>query len=356
MSHLIPIKNLWFLLSYAHNLAEFSSQLPVAIADEDDIPELLGRLLVWLVERRIRRNLTRAYQTREARLTRVRGRIDLVQTLCSDELRQGRIICRFEEPTADTPRNQLVRYALTHAATIVGETNLSHRCFQLASELGRLGVSYRRPARSEMAREQIGRNDAEDRALLAISGLVLDPRLPTEEAGNSYLARLRRDDRMLPYIFEKAVAGFYAHQLPAREWWVRPQKQLDWPIHAPTSGLRPLLPGMQADLVIDSRLTDRRIVIDTKFKTILRSNQFGSEKFRSGDIYQVFTYLRTQTGVGDRHAEHAEGTLLHPSVGEHVDESCTVQGHRLRFTTVDLGSEIATICATLRSLVEPQPI
>ncbi|MDP9645459.1 5-methylcytosine-specific restriction endonuclease system specificity protein McrC [Paraburkholderia caledonica] len=356
MSHPIPIKNLWFLLSYAHNLAEFSSRLPVAIADEDDIPELLGRLLVWLVERRIRRNLTRAYQTREARLTRVRGRIDLVQTLCSDELRQGRIICRFEEPTADTPRNRLVRYALTHSASIVGETKLSHRCFQLASELGRLGVSYGRPVRSEMAREQIGRNDAEDRALLTISGLVLDPRLPTEQAGSAHLARLCRDDRMLPYIFEKAVAGFYAHQLPAREWRVRPQRQLDWPIHAPTSGLRPLLPGMQADLVIDSRLTDRRIVIDTKFKTILRSNQFGNEKFRSGDIYQVFTYLRTQTGVGDKHAEHAEGTLLHPSVGRHVDESCTVQGHRLRFTTVDLGGEIETICATLRSLIEPQPV
>ncbi|NIE63143.1 5-methylcytosine-specific restriction endonuclease system specificity protein McrC [Burkholderia sp. Ax-1719] len=351
MSKSIPVKNLWFLLSYAHNLAEFSSELPVEVADEDDLPELLGRLLAWLVERRIRRNLTRAYQAREARLTRVRGRIDLVQTLCSDELRQGRIVCRFEEPTADTPRNQLVRYALTHAASSIGESKLSQRCRQMAHELARLGVSYRRPSRSELAREQFGRNDAEDRALLVVAGLVLDPRLPTEEAGNSHLARLRRDDRLLPYIFEKAVAGFYLHQLPAREWRVRPQKRLSWQVDTPTPGLHNLLPGMQADLILDSGISDRRIVIDTKFKAILRRNQFGSEKFRSADLYQLYTYLRTQTGAGDKYADEAEGILLHPSLGEHVDEACSVQGHRLRFTTVDLGGEPATIGATLRSLL-----
>jgi FtsP/CotA-like multicopper oxidase with cupredoxin domain len=49
----IPIRNLWFLLSYAHGLARFNDKQAVAIGEHDDVPELLARLLATMVERRI---------------------------------------------------------------------------------------------------------------------------------------------------------------------------------------------------------------------------------------------------------------------------------------------------------------
>ena len=30
--------------------------------------------------------------------------------------------------------------------------------------------------------------------------------------------------------------------------------------------------------------------------------------------------------------------MLHPSMGEHIDEEVVIQGHRIRFATVDLAS------------------
>lgn len=351
MSKPIPIKNLWFLLSYAHGLASFFDKQPVEIGEHDDVPELLARLLAAMVERRIKRNLTRAYLPREARLTRVRGRIDLLATLSAGELRQGRVICRFEEPSADTPRNQLFRFALARLASLVRDKPLAHRCRLLGSELARFGVSFRRPERSEMAREQTGRNDADDAALIVVANLALDPRLPTEDAGDVRLARLKRDERMLREIFEKAVAGFYKQELPRQEWNVRSQKALDWPIEAPTAGLTKWLPSMYADIVIDSRVAPRRIIVDTKFTDIFTTNQYGQARFKSDYIYQIFTYLRSQADRGDAYANSAEGLLLHPAIGVHVDESFTVRGHRLRFATVDLADDNAGIRAALKSLV-----
>ncbi len=32
----------------------------------------------------------------------------------------------------------------------------------------------------------------------------------------------------------------------------------------------------------------------------------------------------------------SEGLMLHPSLGEHLDEEVVIQGHRIRFATVDL--------------------
>ena len=352
MSKPIPIRNLWFLLCYAHGLAGLNDQNAVEIGEHDDVPELLARLLATMVERRIKRNLARAYLPREARLTRVRGRIDLMATLSSGELRQGRIICRFEESSSDTPRNQLFRFALTRLASVVGDKKLAHRCRLLGSELARLGVTFRRPARSEMAREQIGRNDADDAALIVVANLALAPRLPTEDAGDVRLARLHRDDRMLRELFEKAVAGFYKEELPKQQWKVRPQKELVWSIEAPTAGLMKWLPTMNADIVIDNRLTSRRIVIDTKFTNILTHNRFGQARFKSQYVYQIFTYLRSQAGHGDPRADNAEGWLLHPAIdSQHVDESFTVSGHRLRFVTVDLTADNALIQEALQLLL-----
>jgi 5-methylcytosine-specific restriction enzyme subunit McrC len=347
----IPVRNLWFLLMYAYDFAHFGEKHAVEIGEDAGLPELIARLLISVVERRIKRNLTRAYEPRRASLTRVRGRIDIPQTVMRDELRRGRIACRFEAPTVDSSRNRLVRYALTHLAGIVRIQDLAFRCRSLALELERLGVSYRRPTRAELSREQIGRHDADDRVMIAVAVLALDPHLPTEADGDSHLTRLERDERLLRRIFEKAVTGFYMHELNGGDWTVSPQKRLDWPADAPTSGLMALLPVMRADIVIDHRPSMRRLVIDTKFTRILKRNQFGAERFSSAYVYQMFAYLRSQSGGEDRLADGAAGMLLHPAVGRDVQESVTIQGHRLHFATVDLSREPQEIRRRLLELV-----
>lgn len=40
-------------------------------------------------------------------------------------------------------------------------------------------------------------------------------------------------------------------------------------------------------------------------------------------------------------AESASGPLLHPAVGQVVDEAAMIQGHQIRFATVDLGLSLA---------------
>lgn len=46
------------------------------------------------------------------------------------------------------------------------------------------------------------------------------------------------------------------------------------------------------------------------------------------------------------------GLLLHPSVGDMVDESVVIQGHKIRFATVDLGAEAREIRTQLLQVLE----
>ncbi|MCJ2099461.1 5-methylcytosine-specific restriction endonuclease system specificity protein McrC [Methylobacterium sp. E-046] len=336
----IPVRNLWMLLVYAADLAGFLDRAEADVDEETELPELLAILLATVVERRLRRSLSRGYRMTEAALPRVRGRIDWLATESGSLLRRGLVACRFEELTNDTPRNRLVRTALERMSAVVPKPELSRRCGALARTLAAQGVGSKRPTRSEFSKDQVARHDVEDRLMVAVATMALDLLVPAEAAGDVHLTRLDRDERLLRRIFEKAVAGFYRHELGGTRS-VRVQLGLSWDMAAPTPNLTALLPGMQADVILED--AKRRTVIDTKFTGILTARPYGGESFKSPHLYQMYAYLRSQAGRGDMRADTAQGVLLHPSLDRHVDESVTIQGHRVRFATVDLARSGADV-------------
>jgi 5-methylcytosine-specific restriction enzyme subunit McrC len=112
----IPVRNVWLLFLYAYDLARFQGRFEAEIEDSPDFKSLIARLLCHAVETRLRRNLSFGFRRRADTLKRVRGRIDILETESRALIRRGEIACRFEELTIDTPRNRLVRAALTALA------------------------------------------------------------------------------------------------------------------------------------------------------------------------------------------------------------------------------------------------
>ena len=351
----IPIRNLWLLLMYASDLAAFGRRFDGMADESADLPELLARMLAWVVERRLRQNLSRAYEPKVAVLHRVRGRIDWLRTESGQHLNRGEVVCRFEDLTCDTPRNRLVRAALEQMAAQVSNREVHRRCRTLARQLEEQGVAAGRPSRADLARDQIARHDAEDRLMVKVAELALDQVLPSEAEGDARSTRLERDERLLRRIFEKAVAGLYRCELHGVDGWtVAPQKSLAWDVADRSAGLDALLPGMNADVVLQrsgGAGKARRIIIETKFADVLTTNPFGKDIFKNGHLYQLYAYLQTQVGRGEALADAAEGILLYPVVGQHIDEWAMIEGHRIRLATVDLTSTADQLRARLLGLV-----
>ena len=84
------------------------------------------------------------------------------------------------------------------------------------------------------------------------------------------LPRPDRDERWVRGLFERAVGGFYGVVLTGQGWRVEPGgTRLRWPVERSTPGIGKVLPAMLADIVLEHRASGRRIVIDTKFTSIL---------------------------------------------------------------------------------------
>jgi 5-methylcytosine-specific restriction enzyme subunit McrC len=354
----IPVRNLWLLMLYASELFRTRGIGNVGLEDNpDDLPDLIAEILAYAVEVRQRRRLNLGYRSRDAVLNRVRGRIDVLNTERHRLLDRGLVACRFDELTVDTPRNRFVRAALETIARIVQRKDVSHRCRSLASGMKAMGVSGDVPTRAQMSTDLFGRNDADDKFMVAAAKLAFDLALPTEVAGTNVLTLPEREVTWVRRLFEKAVGGFYDVVLQPQGWRIRCGGTLGWQIEQKTSGIDKILPTMRTDVVLDHAPSGRRIVIDTKFTSIVTSGWYREETLRSGYMYQIYAYLRSQVGRGDPLADHASGLLLHPSVGEAVDETVVIQGHSIRFATVDLTASSGEIRSQLLRLCEPmQPV
>ena len=350
----IPVRNLWLLMLYASRLYRElpSSSRFAAEENPDDIPNLVAEILTRAVERRLRRNLSSEFYRRQADLTRVRGRIDALRTERRHLLQQGRIACSFDELTTDTPRNRFVRAALNQLTRSVNQSQLRGRCRTVAAALERAGVGTDssgvpglRGARSIIA---VGRTNTEDRQMLAAAELAFNLRLPTEDPGQLRLSAPDRNEYWARRLFEAAVGGFYDTVLSPQGWLVRTGTVMNWQVESPTAGIEQILPRMKTDIVLESP-DDRtgegtsRVVIDTKFTNVVGTGQFGNPTLRSGYIYQIYAYLRSQERQADPLSLTTSGMLLHPSVGEDIDESATIQCHRMRFATVDLAADSLAI-------------
>jgi len=337
MAAKVPLRNIWILFLYAADLVRFRDAVGVEKEVARDLPELLARILVRVVQQRLRRNLSRGYQPKHAVLSRVRGRIDVLATASGQLLEQGRVACRFQEHTIDTPRNRLVRAALEYLALMVDPPAVAHECRALSQLLGRLGVSSQKPSRAALATDQIGRNETADLLMVSLAKMVFETFIPSEQEGQSQAVEVDADEHLVRRLFEKAVANALRLQLQPLGWQVQHGRKLSWPVVNASDGIKKHLPGMQTDIELVHLGRKRKLVIDTKFTHIFAETQYKSSMLRSGYLYQLYAYLRTQAEqLQAQGIKHSEGMLLHPQCGEALDAYVDMQGHRMRFKTINL--------------------
>lgn len=347
----IPIRNVWLLFLYASELSKFRDHFDAEVEESPDLKSLIARLLCHTVDRRLRRGLSFHHQWREDVLDRVRGRIDVLKSFSQGLFERGKVACRYNDLTLDTPRNRFTRGALIRLTVDLGgdQADLARRCHVLAGAMLRAGVRGDIPSRAELATDQIARHESNDRLMMSLSKAVFDLVLPTESEGDRLLLGASRDEVVFHKLYEKAVGNFYDVELSRGDGWnVRPGEMYDWNIRCGSSGIDTYMPKMISDIVLKNTKESRRIVIDTKF-TDIHSNRY-SQKFKSNHIYQMYAYLRSQEREDDPLSYTSEGILLYPTLNKEVDETAVIQGHHIRFATVNLGRPSDEIVKRLKSI------
>lgn len=349
----IPLRNVWLLMAYAARVdSKFAPKyLPKSLLAESldtDLPDLVGQLLAREVMRRFRDSLSVGYQAVTREQSRVRGRIRHLETARRRSLAKGKIVVSYEVLTHDNEVNRLARKALETLQKICSNNTIAQECQAASRRLELAGVQ----SLSERALAGVRAQDKRDLRMVALSKLALNLQIPSQVYGNSRLLDPEVRDEWIRKIYEKAIFSFYKYHLDADVWKVEASKKIKWKLTDPTPGFKALLPGMRTDIEVTNKLTGSKTVIDTKFTSITNTH-FDKEKFKSGHLYQIYAYLRTQEPsdpLDDPLNARASGMLLYPTIDSEYKESASIQGHSLSMVTVDLSQEPSLITSRLLGL------
>jgi 5-methylcytosine-specific restriction enzyme subunit McrC len=347
----IPVKNAWYLLLYAWDLVSWKDQWKGNVETSPHLLGLLAKILAETTLLLMRKQLRRGYESHHEKIRGIRGKIDFAASLKRRSFEKGAAHCSFYELTVDTLKNSIIRSTIRrlsndprvyhHNAKL--DADLKHQLKTLDLDL--VEVSTKRIESSDFSRLQLTRNDQDYSLPISICYLIHRLEMPTEDMGDHALKALLRDEVTFHKLFELFVCNFYRYHLTDCE--VGYQKQLSWFDELNC----PFMPSMQTDITLVWPEPPRRLVIDTKYylKT-LTSSPYGSQKFKSENLYQLYTYLRTQEHRGDSFA-NAQGMLLYPTTNHQLTEPMLVQGHKITVATVDLAEPWENIENRLLSLV-----
>lgn len=190
--------------------------------------------------------------------------------------------------------------------------------------------------------------------MVALAEMVFDGMIPTETHGAALQPGDETTEHLIRRLFERAVGNALRFELEPQGWHVAQGRRIAWPMSDATPGLPMILPGMQTDIELFYPESGRFIVIDTKFNRILTRSNYRDEILRSGYLYQMYAYLRTQERKEHPFSFTSEGILLHPQVGGSVDETMIVQRHSVSFRTIDLTGPSRDFAAQLQKAANLQ--
>jgi 5-methylcytosine-specific restriction enzyme subunit McrC len=341
----IPIENIYYLFCYAWNRFEEAQTIELGGSESPDLLNLLAKVLLRGTRVLMKRGLDLQYQLTSDSLATVRGRIDLGSSLQMLSRRQKRLVCEFDELSADVLHNQILKASLKRLAQSHSiERNTKHELLSLARRMSDVrDIPLRR---SDFERVCLHRNNAYYDLLLKVAALAYDSLLPDPMSDEYAFQDILRDERKMAAVFQDFVKNFY--DLEQRALKVEPLS-LAWQATPLSVTGAAQLPRMIVDVHL--RGPNRTIIIDTKYYPEALQSYHDARSFRSAHLYQLFSYLRN-AATSQSDARSIEGMLLYPWVHTSLRETYEMHGHKVTIATIDLAQSWRRVHSDLLSLIE----
>jgi 5-methylcytosine-specific restriction enzyme subunit McrC len=347
---LIPIQNVYYLFCYAWNRFREGQAIDVSRVESPELSDLFATVLISGTKRLLRRGFDRGYVTHREDTGRLRGKIDISETVKRFLTLSARAHCVFDELDYDVLHNRILRTTIERLAR-VENIDVENRRELLTLSKHLEPVEIIRVTRQDFRRVQLHSNNASYGLLMKICELVHEAVLPEGTGGLSRFADILKDEVIMSAVFQDFVRNFY--RLEQTGFSVSGEERLHWDAIAGSDEAGALLPVMRPDIWL--RSSDRRILLDTKYyRETLQESEY-RQTLHSGHLYQLFAYMKnaqTQEPGGPAF----EGVLLYPKTRRAVDVRYQVQGHKVRIYTLDLAQDWRDIRRNLIDLVVESPL
>lgn len=192
---------------------------------------------------------------------------------------------------------------------------------------------------------QYNRNNQTYRMLISVCYLVVKGLLQTNSDGSTRLMDFIDEQRMCD-LYEKFILEYYRKEYPEI---TANASQIPWQLD---DGVGAMLPKMQTDVMLTYK--EKVLIIDAKYYTHTTQLRYDTHKLHSGNLYQIFTYVKNKEIQLAAVPHEVSGMLLYAKTDEIIvpDNSYYMSGNKVIVRTLDLNLDFAGIATQLNHIVE----
>lgn len=341
---MIPVRNVYQMLSYAIDLMDEPTYRDFNAEPFDNAADLCAAILCRGVEAQVKRGLRRDYRPVREEMATVRGRIDLSESLHPGVRVRRRLVCEYDDFTVDERMNRILKSTMTLLARADIDDERRRRLRALLRLFEPVGVIDVR--RIDWRRIGFDANSRSYRTLLNICRLAVNGLIQTDGAAGMRLMDFFNEATM-NHLYERFILNYYRREMP----WLRASaKHIDWALDAAT--ITPHLPRMRSDAFLET--DERTLIIDAKYYTHAMQTNHGKRTIHSGNLYQMFAYVKNTDAHVRGTGRTVSGMLLYAKTDENdlPNDEYRMDGNLISVRTLDLDQEFDRVGADLRAIAE----
>ena len=341
---MIRVRNLFHMLAYAFSALTEQGYRDVATEDFDNAAELCAAILERGVSLQLKRGLGQEYVSRTEARSSLRGTIKVTESVKSQAIWRRQLVCSYDEFSVDTTMNRVIR--ATVALLVRSDISRARK-----KSLKKLMVYFANVRDIDLHtvdwNMRYDRNNRTYRMLMAVCWLVVKGLLQTQSDGATRMMDFFDEQRM-SRLYEKFILEYYRREHPRLR---ASASFVEWALD---DGVSDGLPAMRSDITLSAR--DRVLIIDAKYYASTMQSNFDKKTVHSGNLYQIFAYVKNKQAVLEREGESVEvsGMLLYAATDEEVQPDVTyrMSGNQIGVRTLDLDRPFEEIRAQLDGIAD----
>ena len=334
----IPLRNIYFILSYAWKYYRPSDLKKVDTKDFRNETEFFAELFIIILSKYLKRGLYQDYILQRNSIQTIKGKVDFNSSMKLTSLGLKELKCQYDEYSSNNEVNQLI-YA-TMMTLLKANINADQKKSIKKKMVYFNGVTNVQVNRDLLSNVKPVRGNNTLNFLLSVSKYIHSNVGFDEQEGNFDLTDFTQNGMGL--VFENFVYNFYRTKLTSYS--VRSGEMINWDSFDQNG----LYPTMKTDITI--RKKDAVLVIDTKYYQNMFNSHYQStdrQKFISNNIYQLYTYINNF-----KSDKPVEGMLLYPNTSFTVRNERMVSGKRMLINNINLNQDWKDIETELISLID----
>ena len=341
---MIRVRNLFHMLAYAFSALTEQGYRAVAMEDFDNAVELCAAILERGVSLQLKRGLGQEYVSRTEARSSLRGTIKVTESVKSQAIWRRQLVCSYDEFSVDTTMNRVIK--ATVALLVRSDISRARK-----KSLKKLMVFFADVHDIDLHtvdwNMRYDRNNRTYRMLMAVCWLVVKGLLQTQSDGSVRMMDFFDEQRMCR-LYEKFILEYYRREHPRLR---ASASFVEWALD---DGMSEGLPAMRSDITLSAG--GRVLIIDAKYYASTMQSNFNKRTVHSGNLYQIFAYVKNKQAVLERAGESVEvsGMLLYAATDEEVQPDVTyrMSGNQIGVRTLDLDRPFEEIRAQLDGIAD----